>query len=185
MKIDWVKIASYVVIIILSFMLFKSCNKQPEIVYKERIKVLTKNVKVLEKQKQEVKTKIFYVQKEAEKEAEKFIRYTNYDISDYYAKRYDYELELAEDGVIIPDTIAKRNIVELIQKDGCFKELKLTNDVLKIEEQKGIFKDTIISNLNDAVILQEKKIRKEKNKKTFWQVVSMLLVTGSVYAIAK
>lgn len=185
MKIDWVKIGSYIVIIILSFMLLKSCNKEPEVVYKDRIKVLTKTVKFLEKQKQEIKTKIVYVQKEAEKQAEKVIRYTNYEISDYYGKRYDYELELAEGGVIMPDTIAKRNIVELIQRDGCFKELKLTNDVLKIEETKGIFKDSIISNLNDTVILQEKTIRKEKNKKTFWQVLSMLLVTGSVYAIAK
>lgn len=185
MKIDWVKIGSYIVIIILSFMLFKSCNKEPEVVYKDRIKVLTKKVKVLERQKQEIKTKIIYVQKETEKETEKVVRYTNYEISEYYGKRYDYELELAEDGVIMPDTIAKKNIVELIQKDGCFKELKLTNDVLKIEETKGFFKDSIISNLNDAVILQGKNIRREKNKKTFWQVVSMLLVTGSVYAIAK
>ena len=149
-----------IVIFILSFLLFKSCNKEPEIVYKDRIKVL----KVLEKQKQEIKTKIVYVQKQTVKAIEKVRPMTTAEIDEYYVKRYGDSIH--------KDTIAKKNIVELIQKDGCFEELKLTNEAINVS-------DSIISNLNDAVILQAKTIRKEKRKKTFWQVLTVGVIIAA------
>ncbi|MEN9487997.1 MAG: hypothetical protein RL494_262, partial [Bacteroidota bacterium] len=100
-------------------------------------------------------------------------------------------------GVSLSDTIAKKNIVELIEKDGCFHEVKLFKVQLQLEEKKGIVKDTIIENitkanidLHKAIFTQEKiidnaekSLRKEKNKKTFWQVATGAVIVGAGYLL--
>ena len=169
MKIDWVKVTSYIIIVILSYFLFRSCNNK-DILHKSEIDKLNLKIDSLQNRKQEVKAKIVEVQKKTSKTIEKVRPMTTTEIEQYYLKRYG-------NSQISNDTIAKKNIVELIEKDGCVEELKLTNEALTIEEQKGIFKDTIISNLNDAVILQGQIIKKEKRKKTFWKILSFGLIT--------
>jgi len=81
----------------------------------------------------------------------------------------------------LSDSISKKNIIELTEKDGCFEEVKLVKKELVIEEEKGVIKDTINSNLTKANIElhkanfeqrkiisnDEKIIRKEKTKKHF------------------
>jgi len=103
-------------------------------------------------------------------------------IGNYYQERYKLPVTLTQYGVSLSDTLAKKNITELIQKDGCFAEVKLFKVQLTLEEKKGVLKDTIIGNfkranvdLNKAIFAQKKiiinsenSLKKEKNKKTFW-----------------
>ncbi len=158
--IDWAKLLSYIAVLVLSFLLFKSCQSNNEL--KIDSKELNKKIEILQKQKEKVKTEIVYVQNKTVKAIEKVRPMTTSEIEEYYLKRYG-------NSQISNDTIAKKNIVELIEKDGCIEELKLTNDALVIEESKGIFKDTII--------------RKEKRKKNFWKVATV--VVGSLFIFAK
>lgn len=206
----------YIVILVLCFFLFKSCeggkelqiaNRELKLEVKELVlaadKYVAKNnalndkITLLEIKKQKVKTEIVYIQKKTKSEAEKVPALTTKQIANYYQERYKLPVTITQYGVSLPDTIAKKNIVELIQKDGCFEEVKLFKTQLQIEEKKGIVKDTIIGNitkantdLHKAIFTQdkiidnvEKSLRKEKNKKTFWQVATGSVIVGASYLL--
>jgi hypothetical protein len=207
---------SYAVILILSFFLFKSCegskelqlaNRELKLEVKELIlssdKYVAKNNELsskilqLEKLKAKVKTEIVYIENKTKSDLKKVPTLNTKQIANYYQERYKLPIVITKYGVSLSDTIAKKNIVELIQKDGCFAEVKLFKVQLKLEEKKGIVKDTIIgnltnanSNLHKAVLAQdkiienvEKSVRKEKNKKTFWQVTSGIILAGAGYLL--
>lgn len=207
---------SYAVILILSFFLFKSCegskelqiaNRELKIEVKELVasadKYVAKNNELsskilqLEKLKAKVKTEIVYIENKTKSDLKKVPTLNTKQIANYYQERYKLPIVITKYGVSLSDTIAKKNIVELIQKDGCFAEVKLFKVQLKLEEKKGIVKDTIIgnltnanSNLHKAVLAQdkiienvEKSVRKEKNKKTFWQVTSGIILAGAGYLL--
>jgi hypothetical protein len=207
---------SYAVILILSFFLFKSCegskelqiaNRELKIEVKELVasadKYVAKNNELsskilqLEKLKAKVKTEIVYIENKTKSDLKKVPTLNTKQIANYYQERYKLPITITQYGVSLSDTIAKKNIVELIEKDGCFAEVKLFKVQLQLEEEKGIFKDTIIgnltnanSNLNKAVLAQdkiienvEKSVRKEKNKKTFWQVTSGIILAGAGYLL--
>lgn len=207
---------SYIVIVILSFFLFKSCegskdlqlaNRNLKLEVKELVisadKYVAKNnelngkIVLLEQQKQKVKTEIIYIQKKTDTAIKKVGSLKTVQIAQYYQKRYENKVFITKYGVSLSDTIAKKNIVELIEKDGCFKEVKLFKVQLQLEENKGIIKDTIIENismanvdLRKAVFAQnkiidnaEKSVRKEKNKKTFWKVTSGAILAGAGYLL--
>lgn len=203
---------TYIVILVLSFFLFKSCNGSEELQiansklkqeakelvasadkYADKVNELNDKIVQLENQKQKVKTEIVYIQKKTDTAIKKVPALTTKQIANYYQERYKLPVTITQYGVSLPDTIAKKNIVELIEKDGCFHEVKLFKVQLQLEEKKGIVKDTIIENitkanidLHKAVFAQEKiidnaekSLRKEKNKKTFWQ-----FATGAVIVVA-
>lgn len=207
---------SYVVILVLSFFLFKSCNggnnlKLANYNLKKEVKGLVlsydkltlknnslKNrIVMLEKQKQKVKTEIVYVQKKTQDNLKKVPTLNTNEIAKYYKERYKLPVLITQYGVSLSDTIAKKNITELIQKDGCFEEIKLAKTELQLEEQKGIVKDSINANLfsantllNKAVLNQnkiientEKSFKKEKSKKTFWQAATGVVITGATYLL--
>ena len=83
----------------------------------------------------------------------------------------------------------------MVQKDGCFEEIKLVQSELQIEEQKGILKDSINGNLTSANLLlktaitnqdqiienTEKAFKKEKAKKTFWKIATGAAIIGAGY----
>lgn len=205
-----------IVILILCFFLFKSCqgNKELQVANRElklEVKQLVftadkyvaknnalndKNV-LLEKQKQKVKKQIVYVQEKTKTEVEKIPTLNIKQKADYYQDRYKLPVTITQYGISLSDTISKKNIIELIERDGCFEEIELVKKELKIEEEKGITKDSINNNLTNANILlkdavagqdkiienAEKSVRKEKNKKTFWQVATGAVITGAGYLI--
>lgn len=206
----------YLVILVLSFFLFRSCQGNEELnianrdlryevkelvasadKYANKVNELNDKIVQLENQKQKVKTEIFYVQKKTYTAIKKVPTLTTKQIANYYQERYKLPVTITQYGVSLPDTIAKKNIVELIEKDGCFQEVKLFKVQLQLEEKKGIVKDTIIENitkanidLHKAVFAQEKiidnaekSVRKEKNKKTFWQVATGAVIVGAGYLL--
>ena len=207
---------SYIVIVVLSFFLFKSCegskelqiaNRNLKLEVKELVasadKYVAKNnelsdkIIVLEKLKQKVKVEIVYIENKTKSDIKKVPTLNTKQIATYYQERYELPITITQYGVALSDTIAKKNIVELIEKDGCFQKIKLAKTELQLEEKKGIFKDTIIGNLtnanvnlNKAVLEQDKIIKnaekslvKEKNKKKFWQVATGAVIAGAGYLL--
>jgi len=211
-NIDWAKLGSYVTVFLLAFLLFKSCQTNNDVqltnnVLKKEVKNITKElteknkdlqVKIgqLQKQKQKTNTKIVYIQNKAKKDIEKVAKLSTIQLADFYAKRYDIDPEITENGVILIDTVAKQNIVELIQKDACVNEIEFVKDNLKITEQQSMIKDTIIDNfgksltehqkvMNEIVKNAEKSLRKEIVKKNFWKLTSFGVLSGAIYLITK
>jgi len=165
--------------------------------YVAKNNALNDKITLLETQKQKVKTEIVYIQNKTKSDVKKVPALNTKQIANYYQERYKLPVTITQYGVSLPDTIAKKNIVELIEKDGCFAEVKLFKVQLQLEEKKGIVKDTIIGNLTNAntdlhkaVFAQdkiientEKSLRKEKRNKTFWKVVSGAILTGAGYLL--
>lgn len=206
----------YLVILILSFFLFKSCEGGKELnianrdlrykvkeyvlsadKYASKVNELNDKIVLLEQQKQKVKKEIVYIQNKTKSDVKKVPALNTKQIANYYQERYKLPVTITQYGVSLSDTIAKRNISELIQKDGCFEEIKLAETQLKLEEKKGVLKDTIIGNitkanidLHKAVFAQnkiienaEKSLRKEKRNKTFWKVTSGIILAGAGYLL--
>lgn len=215
-NIDYSRLLPYVAILILSIFLFKSCQGSKELelnnadLKKEATelvasadKYIAKNnelndkITVLEAQKQKVKKQIAYVQEKTQSGIEKVPALNTKQIATYYQERYKLPITITQYGVSLSDTVAKKNITELIQKEGCFEEIKLVKIDLDIEEKKGVAKDSINNNLTNANILlkdavagqdkiignAEKSVRKEKNKKTFWQVATGAITIGAGYLL--
>lgn len=210
---------TYIVILVLSFFLFRSCQGSNELKLakdglKKEVKTLiadsdkyvAKNnalndkLVLLEKQKQKVKKQIVYIENKTESEVKKVPTLNTKQIANYYQERYKLPITITQYGISLSDSLAKKNIVELIEKDGCFEKLKLVKSELNIEEQKGVLKDSVNGNLNNANILlkeaifgqsqiidnAEKSVRKERNKKTFWQVATgVVAVTAGYLLIVK
>lgn len=205
-----------IVIFTMAILLFKSCegNKELQIAnrnlklevkelvitadkYVAKNNALSDKITLLETQKQKIKKEIIYVQNKTKSDVKKVPALSTKQIANYYQERYKLPITITQYGVSLPDTIAKKNIVELIEKDGCFQEVKLFKVQLQLEEKKGIVKDTIIENitkanidLHKAVFAQEKiinnaekSLRKEKNKKTFWQVATGAVIVGAGYLL--
>ena len=205
-----------IVIVVLCFFLFKSCggNKELNIAnrnlryevkelvasankYANKVNALNDTIALLEAKKQKVKTEIVYVENKTKSDLKKVPTLNTKQIANYYQERYKLPITITQYGVSLSDTIAKKNITELIQKDGCFAEVKLFKSQLQIEEKKGIFKDTIIGNITKAnvnlkkAIFAQRKIidnvksslQKEKNKKTFWQVATGAVIAGAGYLL--
>lgn len=203
-NLDWAKLGSYIAVFFLAFLLFKSCQTNNDVqltnnVLKKEIKQITENNKdlngkiaQLEKQKQKTNTKIVYIQNKAKKSIEKVAKLSTIQLADFYAKRYDNEPEITENGVILIDTVAKMNIVELMQKDLCEIEIEFIKDNLKITEQQSMIKDTIIDNFGKSItehqkIIKntEKLLRKEKVKKNFWKLTGSAILIGAGYLLLK
>lgn len=155
-------------------------------------KVLLSKVDSLEKVKQKVVVKVQEVEKKTEKDLKKVSSLTTKGIATYYQDRYKLPVTITQYGVSLSDTIGKLNITELIQKDGCFTERKLLKQQLVLEEQKSIQKDSISNNLihsnaelavanykqKQIIKNTENAVRKEKTKKTFWQVATGAAAVG-------
>lgn len=167
--------------------------------YAKRINALNYNLIKLEQSKQREKTKIVTVVKEVEKKINVVESLNTKQIANYYQDRYKLPVTITQYGVSLNDTIAKKNIVELIQKDGLVKELVSTKSMLNIEEQKGTVKDSIISNKSLIIVEKDniinshqeieinlnKSLRKEKVKKNFWKATSGAILIGAGYLLVK
>lgn len=163
-------------------------------------KPLLKKVDSLEKAKQKVIVQVQEVQKKTENDIKKVPGLTTKGIATYYQDRYKLPVTITQYGVAVSDTIGKLNITELIQKDGCFAERKFLKQQLVLEEQKSLAKDSISNNLIHAnaelskanyfqkqiIKNTENIVRKEKTKKTFWQVATGAAAVGiGVFLLAK
>jgi len=210
-SINWYRILPYAIIVLLSIMVLSTCNhsekaqlalkKDIEISdlkaksYASKVDLLKKDLSELEKKKQVEKLKIVTVIKEVEKKINVVSTLNTKGIANYYQNRYKLPVTITQYGVALADTVAKLNIVDVIERDGFKAELDLTKNVLSIAEKQSSIKDTIISN-KDLIISEKdnqigshleiekslnKSLKKEKVKKTFWQIMTGAAIIGGGY----
>ena len=217
-RINWLQTSSYIAIIILSILLFRNCQDNEKLQlansnFKQELKIsdlkiekhvnrinaLNDSLVILNKLKQREKVKIVTVTKEVEKKIQSVGSLTTKGIANYYQDRYKLPIVITKYGISLSDTIAKKNIVELVQKDGLVLELNHTKNILNIAEKQLnikegvlILKDSIISEKDkqiDSHFKIEKNLNKsikiEKSKKTFWQITAVGILGGSIYLLAK
>lgn len=196
-QINWIQVGSYITIIILSILLFQKCDnnkiayikisKLQEQKYVNHINTLNDKITVLNRLKQVEKTKIVTVIKEVEKKIVSVGTLNTKGIANYYQDRYKLPIVITKYGVSLSDTIAKKNIVELIKKDGLVLELNHTKNILNIAENQLNIKDEIIV-MKDSVIVEKDKIeniltksvKSERTKKNLWKLVSAGVLAGFI-----
>ena len=217
-RINWLQTSSYIAIIILSILLFRNCQDNEKLQlansnFKQELKIsdlkiekhvnrinaLNDSLVILNKLKQREKVKIVTVTKEVEKKIQSVGSLTTKGIANYYQDRYKLPIVITKYGISLSDTIAKKNIVELVQKDGLVLELNHTKNILKITENQSEIKDGIVI-LKDSIISEKakqiashleieknlnKSIKIEKSKKTFWKITAVGILGGSIYLLAK
>ena len=213
-KNNWSKI----LLVILAILLFRTCQGSKEVRlannslkkdieiseikaqnYVDRINLLSDSLIILERRKQAEKIKIVTVVKEVEKKVEAVGSLNTKGIANFYQNRYKLPVVITQYGVSLSDSIAKKNIVELIQKDGLVLELNHTKNVLNVAEKQLNIKDGVLI-LKDSIISEKdkqidshfkieknlnKSIKIEKSKKTFWQITAVGILGGSIYLLAK
>ena len=217
-RINWLQTSSYIAIIIFSILLFRNCQDNEKLQlansnFKQELKIsdlkiekhvnrinaLNDSLVILNKLKQREKVKIVTVTKEVEKKIQSVGSLTTKGIANYYQDRYKLPIVITKYGISLSDTIAKKNIVELVQKDGLVLELNHTKNILNIAEKQLNIKDGVLI-LKDSIISEKdkqidshfkieknlnKSIKIEKSKKTFWQITAVGILGGSIYLLAK
>jgi hypothetical protein len=212
-NIDWMKLSLWITVAILSLFLFKSCEgvKELELTNKASKEVEKRlnseaqryvdianayrdSVVILKKLKDPIKDSIIYVEKEVDKKLKIVPTLHTKGIATYFKDLYKIPVTITQYGVAVPDTLGRAIISDLIRGQGYKANLKFTQKLLTIEEKSGKAKDSVISNLDKAIVkkdstsavlkdqikVAETSVRKEKNKKTFWKVATgtaVLIVT--------
>lgn len=173
-QIDWVKVALWTTVIILSFFLFKSCEGSKELeltntIEKQKVKVLEQEaqkyvdianqyrdtVTLLKTKKQKVKKEIVYIDKKEKEELKTVSSLTTKGIATYFQDSYKIPVTITQYGVAVTDTLGKAIITDLIRGQGYKAKLIYTQKLLDIEEKSGIAKDTIIKKLDKAIIKKD------------------------------
>ena len=217
-RINWLQTSSYIAIIILSILLFRNCQDNEKLQlansnFKQELKIsdlkiekhvnrinaLNDSLVILNKLKQSKKVKIVTVTKKIEKKKQSVGSLTTKGIANYYQDRYKLPIVITKYGISLSDTIAKKNIVELVQKDGLVLELNHTKNILKITENQSEIKDGIVI-LKDSIISEKdkqidshfkieknlnKQVKSERTKKTMWQILSGAILVGAGYLLIK
>ena len=217
-RINWLQTSSYIAIIILSILLFRNCQDNEKLQlansnFKQELKIsdlkiekhvnrinaLNDSLVILNKLKQREKVKIVTVTKEVEKKIQSVGSLTTKGIANYYQDRYKLPIVITKYGISLSDTIAKKNIVELVQKDGLVLELNHTKNILNIAENQSEIKDGIVI-LKDSIISENakqiashleieknlnKQVKSERAKKTMWQILSGAILVGAGYLLIK
>jgi hypothetical protein len=130
------------------------------------------------------------------------------EIAKYYADRYNMPKEVKSTnlGTALTDTVAKLNITELVRYDGVKEELKITKEVLSLEKNISVKKDSIILNVENqntnlelavkeyekatnsqSKIIEntEKMFKKEKRKTTFYKITTVVAIATGGYLLLK
>lgn len=203
------------VIIFCLFFILKSCQQEDKLELsnnklKKEVKESIKKVRDLEtinnqfylkleklqNEKQKVKTEIIYIQNKAKSAIKNIVSLSIQEKAKFYQERYKTPIEVTKQGICLSDSISKKNIIELIEKDSCIDEIKLVKAELQIEERTVLLKDSVISNFSMSnVILKEvihnqsriikdteQSLIKQKLSKKIWVG---LIILGASYLIIK
>ena len=216
--INWNKVIPYSIIVLLSIIVLSTCKNSQKLEltnnslkkdikisdlkaekYANRINALNDSLIVLERSKQREKLVVKTIVKEVQTNIQAVGSLNTKGIANYYQNRYKLPVTITQYGVALTDTIAKKNIIELVQKDGLVVELQSTQTMLSIEEKKSVVKDSIISNKSLIIVEKDKQlktkdeieknltksVKSEKVKKNIWKITAVGVLAGSVYLLAK
>lgn len=129
--------------------------------------------------------------------------YSQTDITEYYKERYNTKNGViqSELGTTLKDTISRLLITDLIYGDGAKSEVKILREFVETKDFKfnlcnetvdslkvgieTISKNYELANIEkDKVIdITEKILRKEKNKKNVWKLISAGVAIGAGYLL--
>jgi hypothetical protein len=215
-NIDWKKVIHYIITIVLCLILFNKCGNEESLLnenkslsqdvkqykyeakkYIDKNNALNEKVALLEFNKQKIKKEIDLIKINTKHELAKTNSLSTKEIASYYQKRYKKQVVITQYGVALKDSVAKQNIKETIEKDGCLDEIKLVKKELAIEESKLLIKDSINLNLSkaynelekanstqeDLILNVEKSLKKERVKKKFWQITTGAVLGAATYLI--
>lgn len=217
----------YIVILVLSFFLFKSCqggnelksslatskakqesylviaktNEDAAVFYRKQADNRKGKIAILEKEVVGLKASKTAVDNKTKERVKKVQNYTSQEIKKYYVKEFKYlDIPIIAAGLVHSDSLNKMIITVIEKGKGAQEKLVITENALaKSEEANSELKqangeleksnDSFLEankNLksaneeaNDSVKIVEKSLRKEKNKKTFWQVATGAVIVGA------
>ena len=222
---------TYIVILILSFFLFKSCqgsgelksslatskakqesylaiaktNEDAAIFYRTQADNRKSKIAVLEKEVVDLKASKIAVDNKTKEKIKKVQNYTSQEIKKYYQKEFKYlDIPIVAAGLVHSDSLNKMIITVIEKGKGAEQKLVITEKALEKSEEANaelkqanseleksndsfsIANDNLKSaneEANNSVKIVEKSLRKEKNKKTFWQVASGAILAGAGYLL--
>lgn len=160
-------------------------------------------INIVRKQSQQKDVKITQLKTAVQAKVEKIKTFKSIDVQSYIVDRYHVkpiDVPIVEQGVIFKDTISRLVITDLVKYDGTKTELVLTQGKLKDEQiinhqlteantnlttqnNNSMLaiseKDQAFNAKAKEVIEEQVKTKKERNKKSFWQIT-----TGVVAVVA-
>jgi len=165
-------------------------------------------IKVLRSQLENTKSDLAQSKKETSKKVDKVKNMDLVGIKEYYKDRYNYtNIPIQSKGLVLSDTLNRFIITDLIKGDGATASLKIAETALIqseviIDSLDSVNLTLIKSNdsfmltvsdlkkanekADEATKIVEKSFRKEKNKKTFWQIIGTIgIATSAVLFIVR
>lgn len=198
-KLDWQKATLISIIVILIFCLFTCKGSTPITAENKSLEKEKSKVKVIIKNHYDTITKIETKIKQSivyrDIKIDSVSTLNTQGIANYYQDRYNVtdEVTVSEKGVVLKDTVAILNIVELVKYDHAKEVIIYKDEIIEnhlfIEAQQ----DTIINIVEmqkKAVDKQNKElttaIKKERRKTTFYQIaLAVVGVIATVEALQK
>lgn len=173
-EVDWVKVTSYLIIVIISFFLFKSCESVKELELKnkasnETVKRLNldsqryvdianaykDSVCVLQSRKTKVKDSLIYITEKVDAELKVVPTLDTKGIANYFYNRYKQPITITKYGVSLNDNVGHSTITDLMKGDGYKAKLGFNEQLLALEEKSGKAKDVIIANDEKVIVLKD------------------------------
>ena len=131
--------------------------------------------------------------------------YSTTDNTNYFKERYNETTSViqVENGTILKDTVSKKVISDLIVGDASKAEVKILREIVVIEKTKFKFADKTIDSLNlgletvtnryelansekdKAISKTEQAFKRERNKKNFYKLTTLMAVLGGGYLLLK
>ena len=188
-----------------SYLAIAKTNEDAAVFYRKQANNRKSKIANLEKDVAGLKASKKGVDKKTAEKIKKVQNYSSQEIKKYYQKEFKYlDIPIVASGLIHSDSLNKMiiTVIEkgkgaqeklvitekaLIKSEEANKELKQANGELeKSNDSFSVANDNLEKaneEANDSVKIVEKSLRKEKNKKTFWQVATMAVVGIGTYLL--
>ena len=171
-KIDKVKLALLVVTTILICIVVFQCKGSTQTVqatqhlkgklienskqldkYAVRINKLNDSLVIIKALKSKSITKTILIKEATKKQETLVATYSVKEKAQYYQKRYSLPVVITQYGIALSDSASTKNIIDLTQRDGYYKELIQVNKTLIESNRENVTKDTIIAEFNKSLIV--------------------------------
>jgi hypothetical protein len=188
-----------------SYLAIAKTNKDAAVFYRKQADNRKGKIAILEKDVAGLKASKKVVDKKLAEKIKKVQNYSSQEIKKYYQKEFKYlDIPIVASGLVHSDSLNKMiiTVIEkgkgaqeklvitekaLVKSEQANKELKQANGELETSNDSYITSNYNLEKANEeannSVKIVEKSLRKEKNKKTFWQVATGAVVVAAGYLI--
>ncbi|MBC7845558.1 MAG: hypothetical protein H7Y10_03600 [Flavobacterium sp.] len=188
-----------------SYLAIAKTNEDAAVFYRTQANNRKGKIANLEKEVVDLKASTIAVDNKTKERVKKVQNYTSQEIKKYYVKEFKYlDIPIVAAGLVHSDSLNKMIITVIEKGKGTAEKLQITEKALtKSEEANTELKQAngeleksndsfSVANdnlekankeANNSVKIVEKSLRKERNKKTFWQVTSGVILAGASYLL--